>query len=508
MVLENCPEQYWKPCSYEGTIRVDFSTGRTELLWDGKFNAEAFSPDGQSILLSAGSNLYVADLQAANPVQIATNFAKGPEISALWIRPDQIAFLGTRGSEKYVYLVKPDGTDLLPITHYRRKPLELVPVNNTGGVLWQEGWFEPGKAYSGGFYWTDLETMSTYALPDSSLASPSPSGSQVAYESQPSVQDEAGTWYPVSHLMVLNLETLESREIPLPDLGRLSGITNLLWLPDGQHLLVGRAACRSETASRWICDMYRAAIIDLEGNEVEELPEQLADAGGHPWHSLPDGTLLYRVSWGSRIELFDLETLTSESRTVLSGDAPLNGVVIWGPSGLFWSTPALAGTPPANTGPIQEWLTLEDPFGRYIAAYPRGWHARPSQGPEPGMAAFITSFDPSDQFAGPAGELSVPDGEFMVIIALESTEVVQGNALAEWVEERAGHLVAITSVVEETLGSHHVVRLDAVRGTGESLRSYYFTSPFGVMVIWGAPMGEGADAATLRAIAESLQFSD
>jgi hypothetical protein len=189
-----CPEQRWKPCSYDGTVRVDFRTGSARLLWDGSFNAEAFSPDGHYLLLSSGSNLYIADINANDPVLIASNFSKGRAISAVWPKSDLIAFIGTWESETYIYTVKPNGTDLRPITHWRRTPFEIVPVNYSSGVLWEEGWWTPKGRGSGGFYWTDFETLTTHALGYSDHYSPSPSGNQIAYQSRPHVQVAPGRY--------------------------------------------------------------------------------------------------------------------------------------------------------------------------------------------------------------------------------------------------------------------------------------------------------------------------
>jgi len=87
--------------------------------------------------------------------------------------------------------------------------------------------------------------------------------------------------------------------------------------------------------------MHRAAIIDLEGKEVRGLPEQLADAGGHPWRYSPDGKLLYRVlPWESCLWALDLRTPKSECYQVhLPGDASLGSAVVWSPAGISWLPP-------------------------------------------------------------------------------------------------------------------------------------------------------------------------
>jgi len=263
MGIQICSEQYWKPCRYEGSVRVDFRTGSASLLWDGKYNAEAFSPDGQSLLLSQGTNLYVSDMTAEDPHLISINFLKGRSISAVWPKSDLIVFIGNRESETYIYTVKPDGTGLKAITHWRRTPFEIVPVSNSNGVLWEEGWWEPKGRVSGGYYWTDFTTMTTTALGHSGHFSQSPTGTQIAYESRPEEQDASGVWMPVSYLMILDLQTMESRVIPLPDLGELSSITNLVWLPDGDHLLVGRNCTSSEHLGQNISSTKRVFSVPI-----------------------------------------------------------------------------------------------------------------------------------------------------------------------------------------------------------------------------------------------------
>ena len=149
--IRNCPYEFWKPCSYEGTVQFDILTSSVKLLWDGDFNLEAFSPDGQSLLLSSGSDLYIADIDAYDPVKISSNFSKGLEISALWPRSDLIVFIGTTSNEIRIHIVKPDGSDLQVITPYGKIVYQLISVNNDQGVLWEEGYLEPRGFFGGRF---------------------------------------------------------------------------------------------------------------------------------------------------------------------------------------------------------------------------------------------------------------------------------------------------------------------------------------------------------------------
>lgn len=342
------------PCKGGGTLGYNLRSGKAELMGDGKYNVEDISPDGKSLLLSAESNLYVTDMEANEPLQVGNNFARSYGISAFWMQSSQIAFIGKEGSQKYIYLVNPDGSDLRSITDYGMKPYLLVPSNNSDGVLWQEAVEHPIKGPGTlGWYWTSVSDDISIELPISHQVTPSPSGERFVYEELMRVKDEFGRGSFRSRLMLLDLQTMESREIPLPYLSDLSQITNLMWVPDGRHLIVGRNICRPTGATSWTCDKHRAVIIDLNGNEVEELPEELGYMS-YPWHWSIDGKRLFQIfsfpkerdNFVIGLQFFDYENHSYKGQWFeYEGDIDgnIDGQIIWVPSNTY---PSLALSSP------------------------------------------------------------------------------------------------------------------------------------------------------------------
>jgi hypothetical protein len=221
------------------------------------------------------------------------------------------------------------------ITPSGKEVYQLIPINNDQGVLWEEGWWEPRGIFIGGIYWTDFKSLRSQKLPHSShMHSPSPNGNQIAYESRPHVQDHAGRWYSESHLMILDLETMESREIPLSDLGFLSQIIDLFWFGDGEHLMVGRNICRETGVGEWACDARKDVIIDLDGNEIRELSEIY----GGDWYSSSDGKLAYKIGsqedgdrWRNWFGCFNpFSDSDIYCPNIPYSEAPLSGPVLWG----------------------------------------------------------------------------------------------------------------------------------------------------------------------------------
>jgi hypothetical protein len=138
--------------------------------------------------------------------------------------------------------------------------------------------------------------------------------------------------------MILDLGTMEFHEIPLPDLGILSSITNLLWLNDGDHLAVGINQCRSEGVGSCLYDIYKAVVIDMQSKEIRDLPD-MPEYSGAPVSFSADGKLLCRIdsfyngnNWDNWLVCFNLSTLSRISiPRIPFTEANLSGPILWSP---------------------------------------------------------------------------------------------------------------------------------------------------------------------------------
>jgi len=211
---------------------------------EGPYLLQDVSPDYKSLLLSAGSNLYVSDLWGNDPDLITTNFVDSlEEITAFWMRSGSIAYIGYADAQRYIYLVSSDGSDLRRITDVGMKPGWLAPGGNERGILWGAGWVEGGRTFVDGLRWTNVDGSETVRFPDDQYhGSLSPTSATVAYVAERR-EDElvGGVWYPTrSQAVVLfDLDSLTARDIELPffSLGSYL-VESVAWLPDGQHLLL------------------------------------------------------------------------------------------------------------------------------------------------------------------------------------------------------------------------------------------------------------------------------
>ncbi len=125
-------------------------------------------------------------------------------------------------------------------------------------------YLNPEELVGEGLIWTPMDGGTAVKLGSGILADVSPVGNRVAvFRSR---WDEHGNLAPRGSLVVIDVATLESPEVPL-DIGDVSWeIGSLRWTPEGQRLLLGvegRPEVDGEE-SFW----SQTVVVDLEGNTI------------------------------------------------------------------------------------------------------------------------------------------------------------------------------------------------------------------------------------------------
>lgn len=288
------------------TFLINLDTGRKKLIGGENYLLEDISPDNQALLLSEGTNLYITDLLGNVPVLLSSNFVGHSDripldSTAYWLNSGEIVFVGNEGSQRDIYLVNPDGSDLRSISKSSLVPHDLKRTQGFG-VIWEEGWIEPKGFVSQGLLWMSLNDETIIPLDHANSIAVSPMGDYLVYTDGIS-QDQ--------NLIILDLQTKESRQITPPFVSdNPSGINKIIWFPDGQNLLVIHNICRPLGGGNSICDEYQVQMIDLEGNEVKEFPDYFSLYNQLTWS--PDGHHLLIDGW----KIFDIDTFSLEILSV------------------------------------------------------------------------------------------------------------------------------------------------------------------------------------------------
>lgn len=277
---------------------MDLEAGSVDQVWDPGITLLDLSPDGKSALVFEGRSLYVIDLDGTNPDLITSRLPNTSEKSfAYWMQTGEIVFIGVEGAQKYIYLLRLDGSDPLRLSEPGGKPYRLIPSTNTQGVAWVAGWEEPKGAISDGVYWTSVDGETIEVVRPGSRARVSPSGELIAFVQPRGGQLESGTYVPVDDLGLLDLRTMGLVPIPTSLLGDFVTISNVEWLPDEHHLTIGGRLCEVSGEGRYGCLQAYAATIDLEGTVISQVTSEMESISS--WYLSKDGQNIVRFEIGN-----------------------------------------------------------------------------------------------------------------------------------------------------------------------------------------------------------------
>jgi hypothetical protein len=137
-------------CDWPAVYLHDFSTRSSKILTGKGYSLLGVSPDREMVLVSEGSNLYALQISDGKMVRLADNLFKGtiymPQLggdrdisnkkTAYWSSADQVLFVGWSGERKYIFSVRPDGSDLKPISPPGYAPSMIYSASATTGIYW------------------------------------------------------------------------------------------------------------------------------------------------------------------------------------------------------------------------------------------------------------------------------------------------------------------------------------------------------------------------------------
>lgn len=155
------------------------------------------------------------------------------------------------------------------------------------------------------------------------------------------------------------------------------------------------------------------------------------------------------------------------------------------------ATSAPTNMPTATEDPFAHWNTFTDPSGVLSFRYPQGWTAREASSSDVGEPSFIASFDLLIQFESSAGELSIPEGEFLLAVGLESDEVPDDVSLSDWTMEQASPTVDVQSTQPVQVDGRESVIVIGILPSGVPAASLFIPTDAGIYFVQGEPYEDG-----------------
>lgn len=227
---------------------------------DKNFELEDVSPDGQHILASQDTNLFVLNSNGEIKTKLSETLLNQIEMDAYWHSTDQIIFIGKEGDGPYVYLTNPGGNDLLKLSETGKKPFMLYPSYDSAYVYWEEGFETSTGSYQLGTWRSNIDGsgQTQSDLPQGL----SPSGNYIAYSVDPNMNTIGG-----EILYIANSDGTD--EIEIMELKEPMYLVGLFWSSDEEKFLVQVLACEPK------CDKYSHYLISVDEMIIVELPSDV-----------------------------------------------------------------------------------------------------------------------------------------------------------------------------------------------------------------------------------------
>jgi hypothetical protein len=220
----------------QGVYGFDFERSTPRRLLDSGWEYQSASPDGKSLLVNNGSNLYHVRDGSLQLISGKLHFLG--ETSAIFLPDGSLVFLQEEGDEISLVQVQPGGEMLSSLTPVEAKPISLYPSPDGGQIFWEGGVCASFKSCDRNGAWvSDLKMGISRPLDPINRPLVSPDGTTLAYEYYPAEN--------TSNLAFAEVSGDKAREFPLA--GDI--LSAYSWQPGGEWLAV-HMSIRSEYSGR------------------------------------------------------------------------------------------------------------------------------------------------------------------------------------------------------------------------------------------------------------------
>ncbi len=240
----------------------DFSINETILVLKN-YRLQDLSPEGDKLLISQGQNLFLANVDGSNVINLREDFYSSVFSVAGWLRGSNlIAFTKEVNGIVQLFSQNPQG-EIQQLTYSTIGVLDFYPKLLENRLFWEEGYADDRGIYHNGWTITNLNTNEKINKYYSDLEI-SLDGMHIAYSDRDSmtinetlvISDVKGTIL-TQFLMDDLVEDTSSQATYL--------IENFFWLADGQHVFVFINRCDTN------CKLYSTAfVLSITGELIDE----------------------------------------------------------------------------------------------------------------------------------------------------------------------------------------------------------------------------------------------
>ena len=212
---------------YLGVFALDPQKPQMEPILGAGWRLQDVAPDGKSLLVNQGTNLWQVFLDGFTPLLLTNQLYAGIQTTAVFVKDDTwpVAFISAEGSEPAIDLLSPGGQTRRRISSDTSAPFELYPSQDTGQVYWFDRACQQAPACPPG-------KVKSAAVGDSAVISVLPGVLRPAVSSDN--DSLAYTYLNEKDRSVLAVTTLERAKVwsPLPD----GYAVDYAWSPSGRWL--------------------------------------------------------------------------------------------------------------------------------------------------------------------------------------------------------------------------------------------------------------------------------
>ena len=249
-LAERQAETYLSP----GVFLFDLENQQLHRLLPEGFDLQDVSPDGKTLLVNQGRQLYVLTLDSLEKIPVTDSLLNSPgKAAALWLADGQtIALVSEANGQRRIWLAGytqhkiASPADWQTLTSAEDSPVALISAGIPGQIIWESGECSPGRSCTGtGFLSSGLDGKNTTALQAASRP----------YLSSPAGSYAYGT--ENSSLMVHGLDGSLRRELPLPGNAKWEyTLADAAWSADGQRLALQVLERSNYTGKRFNATNY------------------------------------------------------------------------------------------------------------------------------------------------------------------------------------------------------------------------------------------------------------
>lgn len=297
---------------HAGVFLFDLTSQRLRRLLPDGYDLQDVSPDGRTLLVNQGSQLFLVRLPSLSQTPVSDVLHPYPsQASALWL-PDGKGFVlltAQKGQRQlslvdYTQEIVPPANDWQPITSSPENPIGLITTASPGQIVWEDGECSPdGDCIANGLWASALDGQSRQPLPEPGHPYYAADG-RVAYGTRE------------FRLIVNDPDGSLGRELPLPGTAKWDRyLTNAAWDFSGERLVLQVTERSNYSGKRFQARNY---LLTPANWSIQELADSTSLNSSLLWTPDENGLLLAGTTASENGYALNLSRLALPEKTLTS----------------------------------------------------------------------------------------------------------------------------------------------------------------------------------------------